>query len=155
LIDQFRKWKGELYVPSYTHNAIKWNQKNPFRSNPNAIVSPWHIIKDKSTKNDKKTTMKDITINFVTAKGTIPITNTNKCKNNEDSNGNMHKNLKTVSFDENKSSVELNSKRKSNENYENPIKKLKLSTEIDTLSESPVGLIWDEEIIVVHMTHYL
>ncbi|KAF8813192.1 hypothetical protein BYT27DRAFT_7029571, partial [Phlegmacium glaucopus] len=30
LIDLFRKWKGEKYVPATVHSAIRWSKTDPF-----------------------------------------------------------------------------------------------------------------------------
>ncbi|KAF8811285.1 hypothetical protein BYT27DRAFT_7030136, partial [Phlegmacium glaucopus] len=30
LIDHFRKWKGEKYIPSAMHPAIRWSKTDPF-----------------------------------------------------------------------------------------------------------------------------
>jgi hypothetical protein len=73
IIDQFRKWKGKSYVPKNIHHAISWKateQLNQCTVQP----SPWQLIKPRN-KNQKE----DIkNLNFVPAKGTIPIIITHK-----------------------------------------------------------------------------
>ena len=30
IIESFRKWKGEYYIPRQVHQAIRWSKRNPF-----------------------------------------------------------------------------------------------------------------------------
>jgi hypothetical protein len=49
VIQSFQAWKGENYVPSHVHKAIRWSKSSPFNVENSEAIS-WHIIQ----KPDKK-----------------------------------------------------------------------------------------------------
>jgi hypothetical protein len=49
LIQKFRKWKGDKYVPTEVHKAIRWGKFDPFQDLPDDNLI-WHIVE----KHEKK-----------------------------------------------------------------------------------------------------
>ena len=45
LIDHFRKWKGERYIPSAMHPAIRWSKTDPFLECQDSVA--WRVIDSK------------------------------------------------------------------------------------------------------------
>jgi hypothetical protein len=81
LIAQFRKWKGEHYVPPHVHPTIKWGKDSSFKTNQNTIISKWQIIQKTSPlKHNSIFSKIDIMDNFITAAGTVPIMSPSKDK---------------------------------------------------------------------------
>ena len=48
LIDLFRKWKGENYIPSTMHSAIRWSKSDPFLESQEPVG--WRVIDSKNSK---------------------------------------------------------------------------------------------------------
>ena len=46
LIDHFRKWKGERYIPSAMHPAIRWSKTDPFLECQDIVA--WRVIDSKA-----------------------------------------------------------------------------------------------------------
>jgi len=71
IIHQFQQWKGTSFIPENVHEAIKWNNSDPFDILPVIADSPWKII-SKENQMAKKHVKLDIT-NFIPAKGSEPV----------------------------------------------------------------------------------
>ena len=53
LIDLFRKWKGEKYIPSAMHPAIRWSKNDPFLEYQNCHGVNWQLeVVDSNSKTD-------------------------------------------------------------------------------------------------------
>ena len=50
LIDLFCKWKGENYIPSTVHSAIRWSKADPFLESQDNVNCQWRIIDSKVDK---------------------------------------------------------------------------------------------------------
>ena len=46
LIDQFREYKGKIYIPSTVHPAIRWNNSDPFLEWQENV--DWQVIDSKT-----------------------------------------------------------------------------------------------------------
>ena len=55
LIEAYREWKGDNYVPASVHKAIRWGKANPFQLDEQKGVIGWYIVK-KPTDANKLTT---------------------------------------------------------------------------------------------------
>jgi len=148
LIAQFRKWKGEHYVPSHVHPAIKWGKANSFKTNQNTIVSEWRIVQNVSPiKNDEISSKRNRMDNFVTAAGTIPIMSSSRCKKrkgDDDSVFVARKKSKNMLYNDNEKTNNIKNKRKSSDVDNSPKKKRKILVE-KNLSMIPIGIIWNGE----------
>ena len=51
LIEAFRAWKGEDYVPASVHRAIRWGKSNPFHHNQQDDTIGWHIVSQPTKTN--------------------------------------------------------------------------------------------------------
>jgi hypothetical protein len=113
IIRQFQKWKGTSYVPKNVHSAIQWNKQKPFDMLPEVTDTPWKIVQKTNDKKDKPP--KSNTINFVPAKGTVPV------------------------------SMQITKRKLEDEKDldKSKIKKRKISTNTVAELQSPLGLLWD------------
>ena len=78
LIDRFRSWKGQQYVPENVHKAIRWSKKDPMLE-PNIEFHPWQIVQ-RQGKPGSKSESTSTSNAYVIAQGSTPITNKLKRK---------------------------------------------------------------------------
>jgi hypothetical protein len=51
LIQKFREWKGEKYVPPHLHKAIRWGKSDLFQMDESVEDVSWHIVKNSNKPN--------------------------------------------------------------------------------------------------------
>ena len=76
LIKKFREWKGKHYVPMSTHQAIRWNSKDPLYEPDDEVVT-WHIVSrpgaGSSNTRRGESVPKGKKFKFVPAQGSTPV----------------------------------------------------------------------------------
>ena len=64
LIDLFRKWKGEKYIPSAMHPAIRWSKNDPFLEYQDCV--DWQIEVNSKVDNGETTKITGVTVPLAT-----------------------------------------------------------------------------------------